>query len=175
MDPQQQQPQPQPQQPNQQERFNLLMHSLDQATEAMAIVATQTATQQAQLTVALQRLVETQGEARPSAGTPGPASVPLDTGGKILKPPEAFSSATIEEEVSQWSDWAFTFKNFLALMDQAFLVDFKSAEDQKAEISDNVTNTFFGKLSRKDESRYEALLCVEQLPEEQTVESVTKR
>ena len=141
----------------------------------MAIVATQTATQQAQLTVALQRLVETQGEARPSAGTPGPASVPLDTGGKILKPPEAFSPATIEEEVSQWSDWAFTFKNFLALMDQAFLVDFKSAEDQKAEISDNVTNTFFGKLSRKDESRYEALLCVEQLPEEQTVESVTKR
>ena len=144
MDPQQQQPQPQPQQPNQQERFNLLMHNLGQATEAMARVATQTATQQAQLTAALQRLVEAPGEARSSAGTPGPASVPFDTGGKILKPPEAFSPATIEEEVSQWSDWAFTFKNFLALMDQAFLGDLKSAEDQKAEISSDVTNAFFG-------------------------------
>ena len=144
MDPQQQQPQPQPQQPNQQERFNLLMHNLGQATEAMARVATQTATQQAQLTAALQRLVEAPGEARSSAGTPGPASVPFDTGGKILKPPEAFSPATIEEEVSQWSDWAFTFKNFLAFMDQSFLTDLKSAEDQKVEISSDVTNAFFG-------------------------------
>ena len=100
MDPQQQQPQ-QPQQPNQQERFNTLMHNLGQATEALARVATQTATQQAQLTAALQRLVEApRAEARAPAGTPGPASVPFDTGGKILKPPEAFSPATIEEEVS---------------------------------------------------------------------------
>ena len=120
------------------------MRNLGQATEAMARVATQPATQQAQLTAALQRLVEAPGEARSSAGTPGPASVPFDTGGKILKPPEAFSPATIEEEVSQWSDWAFTFKNFLAFMDQAFLGDLKSAEDQKAEISNDVTNAFFG-------------------------------
>eukprot|EP00439_Symbiodinium_sp_Y106_P064923 s4869_g10.t1 len=149
MDPQQQQPQPQQQQPNQQERFNLLMHNLGQATEAMARVATRTATQQAQLTAALQSLVEAPGEARSSAGTPGPASVPFDTGGKILKPPEAFSPATIEEEVSQWSDWAFMFKNFLAFMDQAFLVDLKSAEDQKAEISNDVTNAFFGNSQQR--------------------------
>eukprot|EP00439_Symbiodinium_sp_Y106_P062327 s2311_g9.t1 len=63
---------------------------------------------------------------------------------KILKPPEAFSPATIEEEVSQWSDWAFTFKNFLAFMGQAFLTDLKSAEDQKDEISNDISNAFFG-------------------------------
>eukprot|EP00439_Symbiodinium_sp_Y106_P016254 s8191_g2.t1 len=63
---------------------------------------------------------------------------------KILKPPEAFSPATIEEEVSQWSDWAFTFKNFLAFVDQAFLTDLKSAEDQKVEISSDISNTCFG-------------------------------
>eukprot|EP00439_Symbiodinium_sp_Y106_P022381 s7380_g2.t1 len=115
---QQQQPQQQPQQPNQQERFSMLMNNLGQATEAMARVATQSANQQAQLTAALQRLMEDprQGTRAPVA-TPGPASVPFDTGGKILKPPEAFSPAAIEEEVSQWSDWAFTFKNFLAFMD----------------------------------------------------------
>ena len=122
----------------------MLMNNLGQATEAMARVATQTANQQAQLTAALQRLVEDprQGTRAPVA-TPGPASVPFDTGGKILKPPEAFSPA-IEEEVSQWSDWAFTFKNFLAFMDQAFLTDLKSAEDQKVEISSDISNTFFG-------------------------------
>ena len=123
----------------------MLMNNLGQATEAMARVATQTANQQAQLTAALQRLVEDprQGTRAPVA-TSGPASVPFDTGGKILKPPEAFSPATIEEEVSQWSDWAFTFKNFLAFMDQAFLTDLKSAEDQKVEISSDISNTFFG-------------------------------
>ena len=104
----------------------MLMNNLGQATEAMARVATQTANQQAQLTAALQRLVEEprQGTRAPAA-TPGPASVPFDTGGKILKPPEAFSPAAIEE-VSQWSDWAFTFNIFLAFMDQAFLTDLKS-------------------------------------------------
>ena len=123
----------------------MLMNNLGQATEAMARVATQTANQQAQLTAALQRLVEDprQGTRAPVA-TPGPASVPFDTGGKILKPPEAFSPATIEEEVSQWSDWAFTFKNFLAFMDQAFLTDLKSAEDQKVETSSDISNTLFG-------------------------------
>ena len=120
------------------------MNNLGQATEAMARVATQTANQQAQLTAALQRLVEEprQGTRAPAA-TPGPASVPFDTGGKILKPPEAFSPAAIEE-VSQWSDWAFTFNIFLAFMDQAFLTDLKSAEDQKVEISSDISNTVFG-------------------------------
>ena len=122
----------------------MLMNNLGQATEAMARVATQTANQQAQLTAALQRLVEEprQGTRAPAA-TPGPASVPFDTGGKILKPPEAFSPAAIEE-VSQWSDWAFTFNIFLAFMDQAFLTDLKSAEDQKVEISSDISNTVFG-------------------------------
>ena len=124
----------------------MLVNNLGQAaTEAMARVATQTATQQAQLTAALQRLMEDpRPGTRAPAATPGPASVPFDTGGKILKPPEAFSPATIEEEVSRWSDWAFTFKNFLAFMDQAFLTDLKSAEDQKVEISSDISNTFFG-------------------------------
>ena len=61
--------------------------------------------------------------------------------------------------MSQWSDWAFTFKNFLAFMDQAFLTDLKSAEDQKVEISNDISNTFFGD-DREDEQRNEAVLSV---------------
>ena len=153
----------------------MLMNNLGQATEAMARVATQTANQQAQLTVAFQRLVEDprQGTRAPAA-TPGPASVPFDTGGKILKPPEAFNPATIEEEVSQWSDWAFTFKNFLAFMDQAFLTDLKSAEDQKVEISNDISNTFFGDDRERMNRGMKLYSVFKQLLEEQTIEGIAK-
>ena len=66
-----------------------------------------------------------EGEGAPRAQ---PSGVPFDTGGKILKPPEVFNPATLEEEVSQWSDWSFAFKNFLAFMDYEFLADLKKAE-----------------------------------------------
>eukprot|EP00439_Symbiodinium_sp_Y106_P079422 s1279_g18.t1 len=105
----------------------------------MARVATQTAQQQVQLTAALQNLAAAQAATTPTTepadSRPRAATTPFDTGGKILKPPEAFSPATLEEEVSQWSDWAFTFKNLLAFMDQDFLTDFEEAESQEAEIA----------------------------------------
>ena len=101
----------------------------------MARVANQTAPQQVQLTAALQALTEARTAPATVEGPPRPATTPFDTGGKILKPPEAFNPATLEEEVSQWSDWAFTFKNFLALMDQDFLEDLQKAEDETAELA----------------------------------------
>ena len=100
--PQQQQQQQQQAQQAQQQRFDQLMQNLGQATEAMANEA-----QTAPATV---------------EAPPRPATPPFDTGGKILKPPDAFNPATLEEEeVSQWSDWAFTFKNLLAFMIKIFL------------------------------------------------------
>ncbi|CAE7783312.1 unnamed protein product [Symbiodinium sp. CCMP2592] len=123
----QQQAQQAQHQPNpQQVRLEQLMTTLGQATEAMARVAQGTAMQQAQLSTAMDALAKAQ--ASPKA---------------ILKPPESFNPATIEEEVSQWSDWSFTFKNFLAFMDQEFLKDLKSAEERKAVIGMEVTNAFF--------------------------------
>ena len=118
----------------------------------MARVATQTAQQQVQLTAALQNLAAAQAATTPTTepadSRPRAATTPFDTGGKILKPPEAFSPATLEEEVSQWSDWAFTFKNLLAFMDQDFLTDFEEAESQEAEIA--MGGSFFrGKDARK--------------------------
>ena len=84
----------------------------------MARVAAQTAQQQEQLTAALQKVNERpQAAEGPQRPPPQGNGVPFDTGSKILKPPEAFSPATIEEEVSQRSDWSFAFKIFLVFMD----------------------------------------------------------
>ena len=110
----------------------------------MARVAVQTAQQQEQLTQALRRMTEAQAQG--SAGVPTVEGPPRP-GGKILKPPEAFNPATLEEEVSQRSDWAFTFKNFLAFMDQDFLEDLQKAEDETAEIA------LGGPFFRGDEGR----------------------
>ena len=98
--------------------FEAMLAGTGQATEALGRVASQTATQQQQLTEAMQRLTEAAGQGAaqaarnsPSLGGEGapraqPSGVPFDTGEKILKPPEVFNPATLEEEVSQWSDWS---------------------------------------------------------------------
>ena len=83
----------------------------------MARVGNQTAQQQMQLTAALQSLTEARTAPATVEAPPRPATTPFDTGGKILTSPEAINPAMLEEEeVSQWSDWAFTFKNFLAVL-----------------------------------------------------------
>ena len=101
--PPQQQQQQQQQQQAQQQRFDQLMTGLGQAIEAMARVGNQTAQQQVQLTAALQNLTAAQAASAAAPATaeeqPRPATTPFDTGGKILKPPEAFSPATLEEGV----------------------------------------------------------------------------
>ena len=75
------------------------------------------------------------GQARPAqaaeeAGQPPPHGtvVPFDTGGKVLKGPDMFSPNTIEDEVGQWGDWSFSFRNFLSFMDWNYLTDLKKAE-----------------------------------------------
>ena len=60
----------------------------------------------------------------------------------------------------------------LAFMDQAFLTDLKSAEDQKVEIRSDISNTFFG--DDRESMRIEAVFSVKQLLEEQTVESAVE-
>ncbi|CAE7263960.1 unnamed protein product [Symbiodinium natans] len=98
----------------QQRNFEAMLAGIGQATEALGRVASQTATQQQQLTEAMQRLTEaaSQGAAQAARNSPRslggegapraqPSGVPFDTGGKILKPPEVFNPATLEEEVSQ--------------------------------------------------------------------------
>ena len=88
----------------QQRQLAELMTNLGQATEALAQVAAQTARQPEQLTQAMERV--NAGPAQAAEGPPQPppqgTAVPFDTGGKVLKAPDAFSPNTIEEEVSQW-------------------------------------------------------------------------
>ena len=64
-----------------------------------------------------------------------------------MKPPEVFNPATIEEEeVSQWSDWSFAFKNFLA-----FLADLKKAEasTDALDIEDDIDGFYKGNEGRR--------------------------
>ena len=137
----------------------------------MARVAAQTAQQQVQLTAALQNLAAAQAATTAPTAT-AEVEPRLDTGGKILTPPEAFSPATLEEEVSQWSDWAFTFKNFLAFMDQDFLTDLEEAENEEAAIA--MGGPFLEEKMQKNK-RIEALPSVEQLSKERTTQSAEER
>ena len=148
----------------QQRNFEAMLAGIGQATEALGRVASQTATQQQQLTEAMQRLTEaaSQGAAQAARNSPRsvggegapraqPSGVPFDTGGKILKPPEVFNPATLEEEVSQWSDWSFAFKNFLAFMDYEFLADLKKAEASTdvLDIEDDIDGFYAASEGRK--------------------------
>ena len=135
-----------------QARIEALLNGVGQATEAMTRVAQQTSDQQQQVIAAMQRMENTaaQAQAAPAQAQEfGPANravtpaTPFDTGGKILKAPLAFSPAAIEEEVSQWGDWSFRFKNFLAFMDHEFLYDLKKAEAEDDTISSAQAEPFF--------------------------------
>ena len=68
-----------------------------------------------------------------------------------MKPPEVFNPATLEEEVSQWSDWSFAFKNFLAFMDDEFLADLKKAEasTDALDIEDDIDEFYAANEGRK--------------------------
>ena len=131
----------------QQRQFAELMTNLGQATEVLAQVAAQTARQQEQLTQAMDRVNAGPAQAVEGSQRPPPqgTAVPFDTGGKVLKAPDAFQPATIaEEEVSQWGDWSFAFRNFLAFMDWEYLSDLKKAEAINAPIdSTNLLGEFF--------------------------------
>ncbi|CAE7216612.1 YPTV4, partial [Symbiodinium microadriaticum] len=63
----------------------------------------------------------------------------------------AFSPSTIEDEASQWGDWAFAFRNFLSLMDWGYFTDLKMAEQRTAPIdSSDFNGDFFeGRDDRK--------------------------
>ena len=69
--------------------------------------------------------------------------VPFDTGGKVLKAPDTFSPNTIEDEVGQWGDWSFSFRNFLSFMDWNYLTDLKKAEESTAPIDSTDLNGAF--------------------------------
>ena len=92
-----------------------------------------------------------QGAEGPPQAPPQGTAVPFDTGGKVLKAPDTFSPNTIEEEVSQWGDWAFAFRNFLSFMDWGYLTDLKMAEQRTAPIdSTDYNGDFFeGREDRK--------------------------
>ncbi|CAE7785104.1 unnamed protein product [Symbiodinium sp. KB8] len=130
----------------QQRQFQELMTNLGQATEALARVAAQTAQQQEQLTQAMNRVNEgqAQGAEGPAQPPPQGTAVPFDAGGKVLKAPDTFSPNTTEEEVSQWGDWSFGFRNFLSFMDWGYLTDLKMAEQRTAPIdSSDINGDFF--------------------------------
>ena len=47
---------------------------------------------------------------------------------KYVKAPEIFNPKSIEEEISMWPEWAFSFKNFMAVQDDEYRGDFAKAE-----------------------------------------------
>ncbi|CAE7849605.1 unnamed protein product, partial [Symbiodinium necroappetens] len=47
---------------------------------------------------------------------------------KYVKAPEIFNPKSIEEEISMWPEWAFSFKNFMAIQDDEYRGDFAKAE-----------------------------------------------
>ncbi|OLP76192.1 hypothetical protein AK812_SmicGene43903 [Symbiodinium microadriaticum] len=106
------------------------------------------------------------GQAQGAEGPPqAPAqgtAVPFDTGGKVLKAPDTFSPNTTEEEVSQWGDWSFGFRNFLSFMDWGYLTDLKMAEQRTAPIdSADYNGDFFeGREDRKDRFRWKSIDCM---------------
>ena len=54
----------------------------------------------------------------------------------MARPAKSLSPGTLEEEVSQWSDWSFTFKNFLTFLDANDLDELTSAETETTPIDD---------------------------------------
>ena len=47
---------------------------------------------------------------------------------KYVKAPEIFNPKSIEEEISMWPEWAFSFKNFMAIQDDEYRGDLAKAE-----------------------------------------------
>ena len=48
-----------------------------------------------------------------------------------------FAPGTIDEEVSTWSDWAFIFKKYIALIDPHYLAKFTWAEQHDGVMRDD--------------------------------------
>ena len=44
-----------------------------------------------------------------------------ESASRLVKPPDLFAPKTLEEEVSQWPDWSFSFRVYLGFMYQAVL------------------------------------------------------
>ncbi|CAE7287414.1 unnamed protein product [Symbiodinium sp. CCMP2592] len=47
---------------------------------------------------------------------------------KYVKSPEVFNPKSVEEEIAAWPEWAFAFKNFMAVQDDGYRSDFAKAE-----------------------------------------------
>ncbi|CAE7340651.1 unnamed protein product [Symbiodinium sp. CCMP2592] len=47
---------------------------------------------------------------------------------KYVKAPEVFNPKSVEEEIAAWPEWAFAFKNFMAVQDDGYRSDFAKAE-----------------------------------------------
>ena len=47
---------------------------------------------------------------------------------KFVKGPDVFNPKTLDEEIAQWAEWSFTFKNFMAVQNEQFREDFRKAE-----------------------------------------------
>ena len=61
---------------------------------------------------------------------------------KHLKPPELFKPETRQAEIGQWSDWRFTFENFVGAIDSELLSLMKNAEKEDGVVNDHSTLRF---------------------------------
>ncbi|CAE6963231.1 unnamed protein product [Symbiodinium sp. CCMP2592] len=61
-----------------------------------------------------------------AAGTGSTRS--YDSAAKLVKSPDVFSPKNLEEEVSQWPDWSFSFKVFVGFIDPTYAEELKKVE-----------------------------------------------
>ena len=45
-----------------------------------------------------------------------------------MRNPEIFQPSGVEDEIAQWTDWAFSFKTFMCAQDERFKDDVHSSE-----------------------------------------------
>ena len=57
------------------------------------------------------------------------------TASKVVKAPEAFSPANLEEELSQWQDWKLSFKSWLCFAEQAYEKEVEAVEGSETATS----------------------------------------
>ncbi|CAE7809458.1 unnamed protein product [Symbiodinium sp. CCMP2592] len=61
-----------------------------------------------------------------AAGTGSTRS--YDSAAKLVKSPDVFAPKNLEEEVSQWPDWSFSFKVFVGFIDPTYAEELKKVE-----------------------------------------------
>ncbi|CAE7286480.1 unnamed protein product [Symbiodinium sp. CCMP2592] len=61
-----------------------------------------------------------------AAGTGSTRS--YDSAAKLVKSPDVFAPKSLEEEVSQWPDWSFSFKVFVGFIDPTYAEELKKVE-----------------------------------------------